>query len=156
MRDIILLWRILAREWRSQLLYVFRVLGIDDTHLDWATYSYGFYIGGLAVVWGIVSGSMMLQVMSQIGHAFPGTVIHSISVILTIRVSITSSENQSSPRCPNDTPHGWDASLKKCWDGDRNTESTIFSKRYFLREFSGHLASLRCHGLMGTPLKPLA
>ena len=84
MRDVILLWRIRAREWRSQLLYVFRVLGIDDTRMDWATYSYGFYIIGLAAVWGIVSWSMMLDVISQIGHAFPGTVIHSVSVILTV------------------------------------------------------------------------
>ncbi len=84
MRDIVLLGRLRAREWRSQLLYVFRVLGLDVTHLDWATYSYGFYVIGIAVVWGIVSWAMVLNMMSQIGHPFPYMAIQAISTILTL------------------------------------------------------------------------
>lgn len=40
-----------------------------------------------------------------------------------------------------------EAYLQQCREADGNRDSTIVGKRYFLREFYGHLESLGCHDL---------
>ena len=104
MFDLILLARLRGRESHTQLLYIFRVLGVDVRELDWATYSYGFYVVGIALLWGIVSWSAILHVASALGNRFSVTNLHLLAIALTLIAMIMFV--RALKGCPFLLPHG--------------------------------------------------
>lgn len=84
MSDLYLLARLRGREWHSQVLYIFRLLGLDVRELDWATYSYGFYVVGIALLWGIVSWSAILHLATGLGDRFAITNLYPLDIVLIV------------------------------------------------------------------------